>query len=111
MSAIQNSSDGVSAEAVLARISKSVNSAVSVTDVKTRWGEVVKRARRNPMTITCKGKPEAVLLSHADYRHIVSVLIEQAEHAEDLAAGAAYKPEDCIPYKEIRADLKRNGRL
>ena len=61
----------------------------TVSEVKTQWDKVVRRTRRKPTTITCNGKPKAVLVSPADYRRIavlVEALIEKAEDAEDAAA-------------------------
>ncbi len=105
-------SDVAHAEKILARIGEKVNSRmVSITDVKTQWTTVEKKVHRKPMTLTYKGEPTAVLISPADYRKMLQVLIEQMEDLEDLAAFAQHNPEESIPFETIVENLKRDGKL
>lgn len=86
----------------------------SVTDIKTQWDKVVRQTRRKPMTITCNGKPKAVLMSPADYQRIavlVEALIEKEEDAEDFAAILARQNEPDIPFDTVTEDLIRRGIL
>ena len=112
-----NAKGNSAASAVLATVVSHLGGAntsaatVSVTEVKTRWGEVVKRARRKPVAITRNGKPQAVLISAAKYARLMEEMYERIEHEKDVQSILDADPKDAIPYEEIRANLKRRGRL
>lgn len=43
---------------------------VSAVDAKNRFGQLLEAARREPVTVTKKGRPAAVMLSIEDYERM-----------------------------------------
>jgi prevent-host-death family protein len=57
-------------------------------DVKNRFSEVVRRARREgPQTVTLRGEPAVVVLSAADYDALVR---DRPSLVDDLLSGPAW---------------------
>ena len=50
---------------------------ISANDAKSRFGELLDTARREPVTIEKHGRPVAVILSTEDYNELKQIKIEQ----------------------------------
>lgn len=62
----------------LARARRS--STITATEAQKSFAEVLETARRNPVTVTRKGKPAAVVLSARRYREWVRLLEEMEDN-------------------------------
>jgi prevent-host-death family protein len=63
----------------------------SATDAKNKFGVVLDAAQRAPVTITKQGRQVAVVLSQADYEHLVELetIALRAELVKGIESGDA----------------------
>lgn len=77
---------------------------VTATDARQRLAELIDDARRSgePIRITRRGRPIAVILDAATYER----LIEDADDAMDRAELRVARDDDeFVPWDEVKADL------
>ena len=99
---------------VFIRVASRPAGAASVTEVKTEWDKVARRAESRPIEVYRRGERAAVLLSVNDYQRIVNLaelIAEKMEDAEDLADYAQCKSEPSYPFDKLVDELKRDGLL
>lgn len=74
---------------------------VAAKEAKNRFGELLDRAQRGPVTIEKHGRPVAVLLSAQDYQELESIKRERLKSElqmgiDDLDAGRSVDGESFI---------------
>jgi len=76
---------------------------MTATDFRSRIGEAMDTAQREPVTVTHRGRPRAVLVSAEFYERAMTAV----EDIEDLAAVAASRDdtEPTVTLAELRAEL------
>ncbi|MGH1482967.1 MAG: type II toxin-antitoxin system Phd/YefM family antitoxin [Geminicoccales bacterium] len=70
---------------------------ISAIDAKNRFGQLLDAAQREPVTVTKKGRPVAVMLSVEDYERIRGAarrrLLASIEQTQEEAAAAGMTEE------------------
>lgn len=80
---------------------------MTAADFRARIGEAMDASQREPVTLTHRGRPRAVLVSAELYERAMAAL----EDVEDLAAAAAARDdtEPTVTQAELLADLGLTG--
>ncbi len=77
-----------------------------VTQARERLREMLERSESEPVFLSRHGVTTNVILSHAQYEHLME-LVEDAEDAADAdrALAEIMAGEPTIPWEEVKADL------
>lgn len=78
-------------------------SSISASKARQSFAEVIETAQREAVVVERRGRPQAVVVSAAEYDRLTSA----AEELEDVAAFDAAMAEEGpnIPWEQVKADL------
>lgn len=79
-------------------------SEIAVSEARNRFAEIIDDARTSgePVTVTRRGRPVAVVLAADDYERLIDAVDDNLDHAE---LAAARIEDDFIPWEQAKADL------
>ncbi len=87
---------------------------ISANDAKSRFGELLDTARREPVTIEKHGRPVAVILSTEDYNELKQIKLEHLRAEVQIGIGQLERGEyievDESGLSDLFDNIKAEGR-
>ena len=87
---------------------------MSANSAKARFGELLDKARREPVIIEKHGRPVAVVLSTEDYNDLEALklarLLDEVDAGLDALDEGGYVEVDTAGLKKLATEIKTTGR-
>lgn len=87
---------------------------MSANSAKARFGELLDKARREPVTIEKHGRAVAVMLSTEDYEELEALKLSRLRHEVDIGCEALERGDfvevDAAGLQQLASDIKTTGR-
>ena len=87
---------------------------ISANEAKNRFGELLDKARREPVTIEKHGRPVAVVLSTEDYEELKQIKLEKLRAEVQIGMDQLSRGEadelDVLGLRKLFDNIKTEGR-